>query len=321
MIGLWLAAALGADIRGMTVSCPTWGWEWGSDAMVSTLDVLSGEGVNWVSIHPYARIGADGTVSYRGLDPAKPPDHLIRPIREAHARGMKVMIKPHLAYWGGPFSWRGAITFTNDADLDRFFRSYRAWMVAMASIVAEADALCVGTELGGLSAHEARWREVIAAVDAVYPGPMTYAANWDEVGRVAFWDALDVIGVQAYFPVLPDATPGRIPSDGELDAGWDRILADLRRTAEAADKHVVFTEVGYDSSASAAISPWASGSGPNGDALQAACTRAALRAIDREPTVIGAFLWKWFPGEVQSGDFRMSSPQMRSLIRSHWGAP
>ena len=55
-----------ARVRGVTVSCQTWGWEWGSDAMLDCLDWAKKNGANWVAIHPYARIRNDGTVrSYR----------------------------------------------------------------------------------------------------------------------------------------------------------------------------------------------------------------------------------------------------------------
>jgi len=320
---LWMVAwagAIGADVRGMTVSCPTWGWEWGSDAMVETLDVLASDGINWVAIHPYATIRRDGTVSTRPFEPAAPPDWLARPIQEAHARGMKVMIKPHLAYWGSGFSWRGAITFRDEAHWLRFFATYEAWVVQLAQASAGADAYAVGTELDK-TIHRDEWRRVITSVEAVYSGPLTYAANWDRVGDVPFWDALDVVGVQAYFPVV-EGPAGRVPTAAELAAGWARIMTDVRGLHERTGKHVLFTELGYDASATAATKPWASdGAGRNGQEIQHACMRAALRAIDVEPAVVGAFLWKWFPGEVQRGDFRMSGPGVRALIREAWGSP
>ena len=45
----------------------------------------------------------------------------------------------------------------------------------------------------------------------------------------------------------------------------------------------------------------------------------ALRAIDREPMVVGAFLWKWFPGDLLRGDFRLAEPPLRQVIRDGWG--
>ena len=42
--------------------------------------------------------------------------------------------------------------------------------------------------------------------------------------------------------------------------------------------------------------------------------RAALSAINREPAVVGAFLWKWFPGDARPRDFEMSSPAIEHVL-------
>lgn len=228
----WGAAAH-EPVRGVTVSCPTWGWEWGSDEMVDTLDLLAGLGVDWVSIHPYARIHQDGRVPYRPLEPA--PEWLTRPVREAQARGMKVMIKPHLAYWGSGFSWRGEIAFAAPDAWARFFGEYTEWVRDLARVTAAADAFVVGTELDRTVSHEEPWREVVAQVRSVHGGKLTYGANWDGFEDVPFWDALDAVGVQAYFPVAKGVAPEQVDA-AQLDRGWDPWLARLRAVSERTGK-------------------------------------------------------------------------------------
>jgi hypothetical protein len=307
----WALAADPSIVRGVTVSTPTYGVEWGAPEMARTLDVLQSDGANWISYHPYARVDRDGSVRSR-LDPDAPPDWLVRPIREAHARGLKVMVKPHLAYWGR-FAWRGDITFEDPAERARFFREYTAWIVALARATAEADAFVVGTELDGIRGADAEWRQVIAAVRAVHPGHLTYAANWDTYERVGFWDALDCIGIQAYFPLVAH---DREPTDAELRAGWRPHLARLADLSRRTGKPVVFTELGYDASPDAARTPWASGRGA--PELQERLVRVALEVVEADPVVTGLFLWKWFPGEVQRGDFRVSRPPIRAVLRDVW---
>lgn len=313
----WLVvAASAAEIRGMTVSTPTWGREWGGPALPPTLDVLRDLGVNWIATHPYAGVSVDGAVTvWHPTDPAAPPDWLAAPIRAAHARGQKVMIVPHLAHWGSGFTWRGDIRFADPAARARFFYEYGRWLVSVAASVPDADAFAVGSELDATVAHEAEWRAVVAAVRSVYAGPITYAANWDRAEEVPFWDAVDAVGIQAYYPLVDGEGA---PDDAALDAGWDRALARVRALHERTGKHVVFTELGYDAGPQAAREPWASGAGPQGSDLQVRCLRAALRAIDREPAVVGAFLWKWFPGEAPMGDFRVSAPPMRAVVAERW---
>jgi hypothetical protein len=317
MLPWWLlSVALAAEIRGMTVSTPTWGREWGTDAMAGTVQTLDELGVNWVSYHPYARITDQGELQWRDFDPQAPPDWLVRPIREAHARGMKVMVAPHLAQWGSSFGWRGAIAFSDPAARARFFADYERWLVAVATAVWEADALVVGSELDGTIQHEAEWRAIIASARRVFPGPITYASNWDKFEQVPFWDALDAAGIQAYFPV---ASAPAVPNGPAFDQAWADIHRRLRLFHQRTGKYVVFTELGYDAGVEAAVRPWESGSGGQlGAALQQECLRAALRALDREPVVLGAFLWKWFPGEATPNDFRMSNPELRAIIAEAW---
>jgi hypothetical protein len=331
-LAVWLGLALpggaqsdaegerAGEVRGVTVSCQTWGWEWGSDAMVEALDELSGLGANWVAIHPYARIHADGSVTARGLD-GQPPRWLSRPIQEAQQRGLKILIKPHLAYWGSPFAWRGEITFDEPAQWERFWRDYAAWILRIVEHCPQADAFVVGTELDKTLVHEARWRALIAQVRARTQAPLTYAANWTDYQRVGFWDALDVVGVQGYFPLVQHE---RVPSDAELRAGWAKVLERVSAFARARNKKVVFTELGYDRSPKAASRPWESGRGTPraaadaARALQVRCMREALRACGAHPDVVGAFLWKWFPGSTRGEDFLVSAPPVREVVRRAW---
>lgn len=311
-----------AIVRGMTVSCHTWGWEWGTDDFARTLDELHALGVNWVAIHPYASIRPNGEVVMR--DRAyEETDWLTRPIAEAHARGMKIVIHPHIAYWGSPFSWRGEIEFSSDEDWSRFFSTYRSWIMRLVEICGEADAFVVGNELDLTVHFEEEWRSLIAAVRSRFDGPLTYAANWDRYQRVPFWDALDVIGVQAYFPVARNDAP---VSEAELHRHWREVLEPLRALSRQVNREVLFTEIGYDRTPHAALRPWESGrrrdrgeAEPVDDAIQRRCLRIAFEVIERESFIRGALLWKWFPDRPGRGDFLMSAPGPRAEIESAWG--
>ncbi len=308
-------------VRGVTISCQTWGGEWGTRGFAGELDELSDLGANWVAIHPYGWIKNTGAVSERPeIDPDEPPEWIAGPIREARRRGMAILIKPHLGYWGSGFSWRGAIDFEAPEERARFFADYRAWIVAVARASRDADAFVVGTELDRLLEHEAEWRAIIAAIREVFDGPLTYAANWSDVERVPFWDALDAIGVQAYFP-LSDAES---PREADLVAGWKRVLARLRRLHARTGKPVVFTEMGYSSSLFAAREPWRADVTGGPDAarageLQRLCLATGLNVLTRERAWLrGCFLWKWFVGESRARDFKLDTPEVRAVIAAAW---
>ena len=321
----WLPLALppGGDatvVHGMTISCQTWGWEWGTDGFGTELDDLARIGVNWVAIHPYGSIGADGTVGSRRMQDDEAPEWIVRPIREAHARGMSILVIPHLAYWGSPFSWRGAIEFAEPEAHKRFFETYTAWITRIARAAKDADGFSIGNETDRLIGCEAEWRAVIAAVRKETKAHLTYASNFDAYERVPFWDALDAIGVQAYFPLseAPD------PTDEELRSAWKREIERMRALSTRLGKPVVCTELGYDLSLDAARRPWESGRRRRDDpvaarSLQERCLRVALTEIAGEKDWLrGAFLWKWFIGPTRHEDFRMQEPRIRTVIADCW---
>ena len=82
---------------------------------------------------------------------------------------------------------------------------------------------------------------------------MTYAANWDEYKRVVFWDDLDFIGIDAYFP-LSDL---QSPTIEDFEMGWKnhkQVIFDFHLKF---DKPILFTEFGYRSSDFNGKEPWA----------------------------------------------------------------
>jgi hypothetical protein len=308
-------------VRGMTVSTHRSGQEWYGDEFARELEALARLGANWVAVHPYATIAADGTVDgSRGLGLGG-AEGLAAPIRAAHARGLSILIVPHLAHWGSPFEWRGAIDFAEPEARARFFESYGAWIVALARQAREADAFSVGSELDRLAGDEGPWRALIADVRALTGARLTYAANWDAFERVGFWDALDAVGVQGYFPLCDEPQP----QASDLAAGWARAVARLRAVHLRTGKPIVLTELGYDASPSAAREPWRNAQRlapqelEQGRALQQACLEAAFAALERERDWLrGAFLWKWFVGGGRREDFALDSAPLRELVGAAW---
>lgn len=307
-------------IQGVTISTHRIGLEWGDDAIEPTLNHITTIGANWVAIHPYALISNDGAVSWSRFNRTAYAESVRRPIREAHERGLRIFVKPHLAYWGSGFSWRGEIAFAEEAARKRFFREYRAWTLHLAELSADADAFSIGCELDELVVHEAEWRELIAEVRKRTIAPLTYAANWPSYERVPFWDALDAIGIQAYFPL--SKTPN--PEYAELRAAWTERMRSLRAFSERHRRTIVFTELGYNQSIDAAKTPWDYRVDNTAAArqLQLRCLRAALEAVDAEPSVTGAFLWKWFPEPYPNGStFALATDPVKRVICGAWCLP
>lgn len=181
----------------------------------------------------------------------------VRRINEAHDEGFKVFVKPHI-WMHQPSSgkWRSDIFPTSEENWELWKESYRNFILRFARISesTKAEMFCVGTELTRLSDEKsAFWKELIQEVRAIYSGKITYAANWYvEYETVDFWDELDYIGIQAYFP-LADNT---YPDLKEITDGWKKPLRDIKRVHKKYKRKVIFTEMGYKSTAGSAIRPW-----------------------------------------------------------------
>jgi len=303
--------------KGMTLSCPTWGPIWGTPANAAALDELQELGVEWVAYHPYARIHQEGRVSF---SPTTETSFLQRAVDMSRSRRLHVMWKPHLAYWGSGFSWRGAIDFGDDEQKWRtFFKTYTAFIVDQAQF-AERNQLPVfvmGVELDA-TMHRAEWRHVVQAVRQVYSGVVTYAANWDAAERNPLWPHLDVIGIQAYYPLVDGATS---PTDAQLRSAWAPVGQRLKALSTTTGKKVVFTEVGYAASKSAASEPWKPDVDDDARSLRAQLTRVVLEEMPKADFLVGAFFWKWIPGAAPfDRDFSMKDAEMKSTLKAAWSS-
>lgn len=208
--------------------------------------------------------------------------------------GLISMLKPHLWVRG---SWPGEISMKNEADWQTWFQNYKAFILYYARFAEENNMplLCVGTELEKTSHREKDWRAIISAVREVYSGKLTYAANFTEYQNVAFWDALDYIGVQAYFPLATGAEPPL----HQLHRGWQKVLPILENVSRGFQRPILFTELGYCDTHDAAQEPWLWPNQrkevPISQEMQARCYQAFFEAVWDKPWFQGVYFWKWYP--------------------------
>jgi len=305
-------------MRGIVVSCPRAGQIWGSPKMTEALREMQPLGVNWVAIHPYAGVRRDGSIrNWFATDSGYLPDAAKR-VRDEN---ISLFWKPHLAYWGS-FSWRGEIEFGDDTEAwKRFFDGYRAFIVDQAKFAQKENVplFAVGVELERTVHFESEWRSIIADVRKVYEGEILYAANWDSIEKVPFWDALDAIGVHAYFPV---GQPGQT-TRASLKEAWRGHLASLDTLSKKYKAPIVLAEIGYTRSATAAAEPWAYGTTdtPENRKLRELLIDVAIEEIEKSPSISGMFWWKWIPGNDRwDRDFSMRDPEARAALAEAWGA-
>ena len=130
----------------------------------------------------------------------------------------------------------------------------------------------------------------------VYAGSITYGANWDNYENIPFWDEVDFIGINAYFPLSHKDTP----EVKELVEGWQKDKKSLAKFQRRYDLPIVFTEFGYRSIDKAAGNQWELVSHRNFEGepnykVQQNAYEALFLTFWDEPWFRGGFLWKWYP--------------------------
>lgn len=178
-------------------------------------------------------------------------------ITQYRSAGFKIFIKPHV--WISDPSdgkWRSDISHKDSVDWAIWKENYRDFILSYAQLAEDvkAEMYCVGTELTNISlSYPSFFRELIVDVRKIYSGKLTYAANWyKEFEDIKFWDDLDYIGVQAYFPL----TDNDNPSLSQVSEGWDPYILKMKNLSQSYNRSILFTEMGYKSTADSAREPW-----------------------------------------------------------------
>ena len=206
---------------------------------------------------------------------------------------IKVMVKPQIWIWRGEFT--GGLKMNSEAEWKALEASYEKFIMTYADMAEQTNAafLCIGTELEQFVVNRPKyWSGLIKKIRAVYKGKLTYAANWDEYSRTPFWNDLDYIGIDAYFPL----SEAKTPSVAELKTGWKPWKEKIGTLSKTLNKPVLFTEFGYRSVDYNAKKPWVADRNEmtvNMDA-QVNATRAIVEEFWKEEWFGGGFVWKWF---------------------------
>ena len=226
-----------------------------------------------------------------------------------------------------PENWPWDLDHPNHtAFVAEFWQTYTQQAVHFAQI-AEAEGVqlyAIGAETERLfrSRSGGRWPNeflsellaMVAAVRAVYSGYLTYDQHYGAVSE-PFYSAgsehlfgdigLDVVGVSAYFPLLP-SPPGAVTGVATLESRWETVFQDdlipLRQRNPT--RPILFTEFGYVNHVDAPFNPvidefqpWVftdlNGNGlDDGEETQANIYEAFFNTMKRHPDLVdGAFLW------------------------------
>lgn len=325
-------------IRGITVgpieNLRHAGVGYGSPAFERTLDEAKRIGATWISLTPFGRTwdlkptGIDLTFEAPFAENRRA---VLTAIQEAHARGLKVLLVPHL--WVETGGWRALIDPGDEEAWARWVAAYRAFLLTWADVAAEggAEMLSVGVEMRSWVTTP-RANSMLGLIDEVrrvYPGLLTYSANWDDVEDTLIFGALDLVGINAFYPLADHdgATPG------ELAEGGRRVAAKIEAFARTMGKPVVLTEIGYTTRPNPAIRPWEWPDDMKGvrvdERAQAEAYAALIAPFLDAKTFAGFFVWRYYadPDDVSQEAEWGFSPRgklaelvLRDAFTARWAA-
>jgi hypothetical protein len=272
-------------------------------AATTSSDQLAQTNANYASVlvTQYVQTGTSTTIAPE-TDKTPLDDQVVFAIQTFHNLGLKVFLKPHVDSIDG--TWRGAFEPTS---VSAWFASFQTFIVHYAQIAQanNVEGLVIGTEYKTLSvaANESYWASVIAAVRAVYSGQIAYGANatsaGDEYSTVSFWPLVDLIGVDGYVGLTTqdDPTVAQLVSawSNSPENGGFNALAAFHNLSTTYNKPVIFTELGYESTAGTNTEPWNSSLSNGYDPTeQEDCYEAFFEVFSQQTSWMkGVFWWDW----------------------------
>ena len=230
------------------------------------------------------------------------------------------MLKPHL--WIGHGMYTGVFKLATEKEWQVWEDSYQKYMLHFAAVAdsMKAEIFCIGTELGtSIKERPKFWNSFIDTLKQIYHGKLTYAANWDDYKNFPFWEKLDYIGVDAYFPLAVEATP----STNSLQKNWKKYSDELEIIGEQHQRPVLFTEYGYRNVDYNSAEPWKENKGGQNDEAQANAFEAFYQSFAEKKWFAGGYVWKWYADEAGARHHRSSidfTPQGKpaAIVIQNW---
>ena len=291
--------------------------------------------IQWIALVPWGYQEDYHTASIRHHrgdrgDLSTADQRWVTRIQALKKKGFRIFLKPHIwIHDPSPGKWRSEIYPDNEEAWLYWKKDYMDFIIRYARIAERSgvDLFCIGTELTRLSTEKTSfWHEVIDEVKNVYTGKITYAGNWDrEYKKISFWDRLDYIGIQAYFPLSNKS----YPDQALLKKGWEDQMPTLEELAYRYKKKIIFSEVGFRSTADGTVRPWEwmendDNEKEHSEETQAYAYGSLFETVWREPWFAGMYIWqiKPFYETVDMGtdkDFTPQGKMAEEVIRQGYG--
>jgi hypothetical protein len=294
---------------------------YGSRKATESLEKLTDLGTNAIAIVPYGYMRNPNSPTFLGIANragSETDESVIHANAMAKKMGMEVLLKPQL--WLRWDSWPGDVEMNSEEDWQAFFHHYHHWIIhyAMLAEIYEMPMFCLGVEFAKATVQRGKdWRKLIRKARGIYSGKLTYAANWgEEFEKVDFWDELDFIGLNCYYPLSKNDEV----SKDELKNNYEKVIDKIEYVCKKYDKPLVFTEIGFRS----INTPWKEPhAGARNDKYngqhQKMCYEVIFESIKDKEWCQGILWWK-FPcyldyRGVENGSFTPNNKPAESVVK------
>lgn len=278
------------------------------------LSPLTNIGTNAVSIMPYAYVNeTSGELQYNMVGKqwwGETLEGTEACILMAHELNLNVMLKPHVWIGWGVFTG----TYKPSIGYSLLKKTYRNYVMDNAILAQKhgVEYFCFGTEWKQFIADEpAYFDSLIADIKSIYQGKITYAANWDNAFRIPFWNQLDMIGIDAYFPLTSENNPNVLA----LNKAWLPWKTKIKELSETHKKNILFTEYGYRNIDACTNKPWEShNSTATNDTCQCNAYQSLFDTFWSEPWFAGGFFWKYHT-QLKNNQNNLFTPQQKPTFQ------
>jgi hypothetical protein len=335
-----------------------------SSLAIDSLHALAATGANSISVTVSAYVDSTSASVVHGISGPSPlrtaeVDELRPFLTEAKSLNLSIILSCFLDMnWDIPVNFgnhsgdssnpisRSDIGFkiTNENDWDNFFSSWENWLTPFAALATEfssstsstsncanlvsssggVTAFSIGNELDAVWSQEVRMRELIISLKIVYKGCTTAAFTGSSLKDVKWIDALDVIGIDAFWSLGDTPLPlGVSPSIPMLTQNWESATSFMRSISTQYNRSIFITQTGTQSRPNCFLRPWGTGLSSSNDGndqgdpsawpcaydvnCQANVYTSAFEAllpltVDKPDGFLSGFLfWRWLSDPTAGG--------------------
>ncbi|MCI5058957.1 MAG: hypothetical protein MRY83_22780, partial [Flavobacteriales bacterium] len=220
--------------------------------------------------------------------------------------------------------WPGDFKLQSEAEWLKWEKQYSEIILSLAKLSESKniEILSIGVEWKNCILSRPKfWKGLIKEVKAIYNGTLTYCANWDNYERIPFWADLDLIAIDAYFPLCYDC------STEVLKTKTDSISRRLSRFSAHQNKKVFFSEFGYRNIDRALWRQWELPElwkiNKENNEIQSMGYQAIFSGFWDQGWFEGGFLWKWFSDQdlnksSNNSDYTPQNKPAETLIRNFY---